>query len=59
METIPNETTAKVNVSANESIDSATINRSSTRLLNNDLQLLEYINNIESTVFTNGLSGHL
>lgn len=59
MADLPNETQAKVNVSANESVDSATINRSSTRLLANDLKLKEYVCNIESTVFENGLSGSI
>lgn len=59
MSTIPNETQAKVNVSANESVDSATINRSSTRLLANDLKLRDYLCNVLSTQFTDGISGSI
>ena len=59
MSTIPNEKQARINVSANESVDSATINRSSTRLLANDLQLRDYLCNVLSTNFTDGLSGSI
>ena len=59
MSTIPNEKQARINVSANESVDSATINRSSTRLLANDLQLRDYLCNVLSTTFTDGLSGSI
>jgi hypothetical protein len=59
MATIPHETQAKVNISANESVDSATINRPTTRLLANDLTLRDYVCNIESTTFTNGLTGSI
>ena len=59
MSTIPNEKQARVNVSANESVDSATINRSSTRLLANDLKLRDYLCNVLSTNFTDGLSGSI
>jgi hypothetical protein len=59
MANLPHETQAKVNVSANESVDSATINRSSTRLLANDLTLRDYICNVGDTTFTDGLTGNI
>lgn len=59
MADIPHENQSQVNISANESVDSATINRSSTRLLANDLTLKEYLCNVADTMFTDGLTGSI
>ena len=56
---IPNSERVKVNVAPNESIDSATMNRPPNRLLDNDTQLLTYVQNIEDTTVGTGLTGQI
>ena len=57
--TIPNSERVKVNVAPNESVDSATINRPPNRLLDNDTTLLTFVQNIEDTVISTGLTGQI
>jgi len=54
---LPNEQRVLVNVSPNETPDSATLNRGSNRLLENDLKLKELVCKIFGTTIYPGLSG--
>jgi len=49
----------KISVLSNETVTDTVINRCTNRLLYNDKKLLEYLNNVGSTVFLSGLTGEI
>jgi microcystin-dependent protein len=56
---LPNTDQEQLNVQPNEFVTAPILNRANNRLLENDQQLTTWIDNIQSTTITNGLSGSI
>ena len=59
MPDLPTESQVRVNIHPNENIDSSTINRAPNRLLQNDLKIKDWVENIELPNFGSGLAGQI